>query len=129
VRLNAGWHHYFDKNTSWYNNTQDLLDHDSNEFLLGAEWDVNDRVTISLGGQLTRYGLTDKYMNDMSFVVDSYSLGFGANFKVNENVTLKGGYFQTNYEDYKRSNYPTAGVSDTFTRTNYVVGLGCEVTL
>ena len=129
IRLNAGWHHYFDKNCSWYNNTQDLLDHDTNEFLLGAEWDVNDRVTISLGGQLTRYGLTDRYMNDMSFVVNSYSLGFGANFKVNDNVTLKGGYFQTNYENYKRENYPTPGVSDTFTRTNYVLGLGCEVTL
>ena len=129
VRLNAGWHHYFDKSCSWYNNTQDLLDYDTNEFLLGAEWDVNNRVTISLGGQLTRYGLTDKYMNDMSFVVNSYSVGFGANFKVNDNVTLKGGYFQTNYENYKRTDYPTTGVNDTFTRTNYVLGLGCEVTL
>ena len=129
VRVNAGWHHYFDKSTTWYNNTQDLLDHDTNEFLLGAEWDVNDRVTISLGGQLTRYGLTDKYMNDMSFVVNSYSVGFGANFKVNDNVTLKGGYFQTNYDNYKRTDYPTTGLNDTFTRTNYVLGLGCEVTL
>ena len=129
VRLNAGWHHYFDKQTTWYNNTQNLLDHDSNEFLLGAEWDVNDRVTVSLGGQLTRYGLTDQYMNDMSFVVNSYSIGFGANFKVADNVILKGGYFQTNYGDYDRKDYPTAGVSDSFTRTNYVLGLGCEVTL
>ena len=129
VRLNAGWHHYFDKSANWYNNSQSLLDHDSNEFLLGAEWDVNDRVTISLGGQLTRYGLSDQYMNDMSFVVNSYSLGFGANFKVSDNVILKGGYFQTNYGDYDRNDYPTAGVSDSFTRTNYVLGLGCEVTL
>ena len=129
VRLNAGWHHYFDKSANWYNNSQSLLDHDSNEFLLGAEWDVNDRVTISLGGQLTRYGLSDQYMNDMSFVVNSYSLGFGANFKVSDNVILKGGYFQTNYGDYDRKDYPTAGVSDSFTRTNYVLGLGCEVTL
>ena len=129
VRLNAGWHHYFDKQTTWYNNSQNLLDHDSNEFLLGAEWDVNDRVTVSLGGQLTRYGLTDQYMNDMSFVVNSYSIGFGANFKVSDNVIVKGGYFQTNYGDYDRTNYPTAGVSDSFTRTNYVLGLGCEVTL
>ena len=102
VRLNAGWHHYFDKSTTWYNNSQDLLDHDTNEFLLGAEWDVNDRVTISLGGQLTRYGLTDQYMNDMSFVVNSYSIGVGTNFKATDNVTLKAGYFQTNYTNYDR---------------------------
>ena len=129
VRLNAGWHHYFDKSANWYNNSQNLLDHDSNEFLLGAEWDINDRVTISLGGQITRYGLTDQYMNDMSFVVNSYSLGFGANFKVSDNVIVKGGYFQTNYGDYDRKDYPTTGVSDSFTRTNYVLGLGCELTL
>jgi opacity protein-like surface antigen len=129
VRLNAGWHHYFDKSTTWYNNSQDLLDHDTNEFLLGAEWDVNDRVTISLGGQLTRYGLTDAYMNDMSFVVNSYSIGFGTNFKATDNVTLKAGYFQTNYSNYDRITQDNPRISDTFTRTNYVIGLGCEVTL
>ena len=129
VRLNAGWHHYFDKSTTWYNNSQDLLDHDTNEFLLGAEWDVNDRVTISLGGQMTRYGLSDAYMNDMSFVVNSYSIGFGTNFKATDNVTLKAGYFQTNYTNYDRVSQQNPLIKDSFTRTNYVLGLGCEVTL
>ena len=129
VRVNAGWHHYFDKQTNWYNNSQELLSHDSNEFLLGGEWDVNDRVTVSLGGQLTRYGLTDDYMNDMSFVVNSYSIGFGTNFKANEHVTLKAGYFQTNYTNYDRITQDNPRISDSFTRTNYVLGLGCEITL
>ena len=129
VRVNAGWHHYFDKQTNWYNNSQELLDHDSNEFLLGAEWDVNDRVTVSLGGQLTRYGLTDRYMNDMSFVVNSYSIGFGTNFKASDHVTLKAGYFQTNYTNYDRITQDNPRISDSFTRTNYVLGLGCEITL
>ena len=129
VRLNGGWHHYFDKNAKWYNNTQELLDHDSNEFLLGAEWDVNDRFTVSLGGQLTRYGLTDQYMNDMSFVVDSYSIGFGANYKANENIMLKAGYFLTDYENYDRVSQQNPLVSDSFTRTNRVLGLGIEVAL
>ena len=129
LRLNLGWHHYFDKDANWYDNTQRLLNHDTNEFLAGVEWDVNDRFTISAGGQLTRYGLSDQYMNDMSFVVDSYSLGFGANYNLSDVVTLKAGYFQTNYENYERTDYPTTGVSDTFTRTNRVLGLGCEITL
>ena len=129
IRLNAGWHHYFDKSAQWFENAQEKLSHDTNEFLLGAEWDVNPRVTISLGGQLTRYGLTDEYMNDMSFVVNSYSIGFGGNFKVNDKVILKGGFFQTNYENYDRKDYPETGSSDIFTRTNYVLGLGCEITL
>ena len=129
VRINGGWHHYFDKNARWYNNSQDLLDHNTNEYLLGAEWDVNDRFTVSMGGQLTRYGLTDQYMNDMSFVVNSYSIGFGANYKASEAITLKAGYFLTDYDNYDRVTLETPRVSDTFTRTNRVLGLGIEVNL
>ena len=129
VRVNAGWHHFFDKNVSWYNNAQDLLDHDSNEFLAGVEWDLNDRLTVSGGMQLTRYGLTDQYMNDMSFVVDSYSVGFGFNYKATDKVTLKAGYFLTDYDNYKRVTNTNPLVSDDFTRTNRVLGVGCEISL
>ena len=127
VRLNLGYHHFYDTHVSWYNNTQDLLDGGTNEYLAGAEWDINNKLTISAGGQLTRYQLTDEYMNDMSFVVNSYSFGFGFNYKVADNVTLKAAYFQTNYDHYKRYDYPQAGVNDDFTRTNRVLGIGCDL--
>ena len=126
-RLNLGYHHYYDKSVKWYNNTQDLLGGGTNEYLAGAEWDLSDKFTISGGGQLTRYQLTDQYMNDMSFVVNSYSLGCGFNYKATDNITLKAAYFQTNYDHYKRNDYPQAGVSDDFTRTNRVLGIGCEL--
>ena len=127
VSLNLGWHHYFDKDASWYGNTQELLDHNTNEFLAGVEWDVTDRLNVSCGGQLTRYGLSDRYMSDMSFVVNSYSIGLGFSYKVKDNVTLSAAYFQTNYDNYNRNDYPTAGVSDSFTRTNRVLGVGCQL--
>ena len=127
VRINAGWHHYFDKQAEWYANAQDKLSHNSNEFLLGAEWDLNDRMTVSLGGQLTRYGLTDEYMNDMSFVVNSHSIGFGFSYKATDKISLKAGYFQTMYDTYDRITSAQPQVSDSFTRTNRVLGLGCQV--
>ena len=129
VRINLGYHHYFDKQASWYNNAQDLLDHNSNEYLAGAEWDVTDRFTISAGGQLTRYGLTDQYMSDMSFVTNSYSLGLGFNYKVSKVVALKAAYFQTNYDSYDRVTTEQPRVADSFTRTNRVLGVGCELAL
>ena len=128
VRVNLGYHHYFDKDVNWYNNTQDLLDHDTNEYLAGAEWDVNDKLTISAGGQLTRYGLTDEYMNDMSFVVNSYSIGLGFEYKLSKHVKVSASYFQTNYSNYERVTSENPRVSDTFTRTNQVLGVGCELT-
>lgn len=127
VRLNIGYHHFFDKNVKWYNNSQELLDGGTNEYLGGAEWDVTKRLTISAGGQLTRYQLTDAYMNDMSFVVNSYSLGFGFNYKASNVVTLKAAYFQTNYGNYEKVTSTQPLVSDTFTRTNRVLGIGCDL--
>ena len=127
ISLNLGWHHYFDKDANWYNNTQDLLRRNTNEFLAGVEWDVTDRLNVSCGGQLTRYGLTDAYMNDMSFVVNSYSVGLGFSYKVKPYMTLTAAYFQTNYGNYRRNNYPVEGVSDHFTRTNRVLGVGCQL--
>lgn len=127
VRLNVGYHHYYDKNAHWYNNNQDKLSHGTNEYLAGVEWDVSPRVNISCGGQVTRYGLTDEYMNDMSFVVNSYSAGFGVSYKATDKITLTAAYFQTNYSDYDRVTSTEPKVSDSFTRTNRVVGLGMQV--
>ncbi len=127
VRINAGWHHYFDKDASWYNNSQDLLSHNTNEFLLGAEWDTTENLTFSAGGQLTRYGMTDKYISDMSFVVNSYSIGFGFSYKLSKKVAVKAAYFQTYYGDYDRTDADNPQVKDSFTRTNRVFGLGCQL--
>ena len=127
VGLNLGWHHYFDKEASWYGNTQDLLKHDTNEFLAGVEWDASDKLNVSMGGQLTRYGLSDAYMSDMSFVVNSWSFGLGFSYKVRPNITLSAAYFQTNYGTYDRNDYPSEGVADSFTRTNRVLGVGCQL--
>ena len=127
LRLNLGYHHFFDQNVKWYNNSQDLLDGNTNEYLGGLEWDINDKLTASAGLQLTRYPLTDEYMNDMSFVVDSYSFGFGVAYKVTDNTKLTAAYFQTNYEDYKKVTSEEPLIRDKFTRTNRVLGLGIEV--
>jgi long-chain fatty acid transport protein len=134
VRISAGWHHYFDKDASWYNNSQNLLSHNTNEFLLGAEWDTTENLTFSAGGQLTRYGMTDEYISDMSFVVNSYSIGFGFSYKVSKVVAVKAAYFQTYYGNYDRVTManPETGatiVGDSFTRTNRVFGVGCQIDL
>ena len=127
VRINAGWHHYFDKDASWYNHSQDLLSHNTNEFLLGAEWDTTENLTFSAGGQVTRYGITDEYINDISFVVNSYSIGFGFNYKLSKVVTVKAAYFQTYYTDYDRIDAANPQIKDSFTRTNRVLGVGCQL--
>ena len=136
VRVNLGYHHFYDTSAHWYEHSERLLDGGTNEYLAGAEWDITDRLTVSGGGQLTRYQLTDQYMNDMSFVVNSYTFGLGLEYKLTDHVKLAAAYFQTNYEDYDMDtpaqsmealglNIPAG--KNSFTRTNRVLGLSCEL--
>ena len=121
VRVMAGWHHYFDVDTEQW--TKEMLD-DTNEYLLGAEWDINKMVTVSAGGQRTEYGYKDAGMNDISFNVNSYSYGLGVAVNVTEKVRINAAYFQTLYDDYDMEN---AGVTNSFTRTNRVFGVGVDL--
>ncbi|MGM9704547.1 MAG: OmpP1/FadL family transporter [Prevotella sp.] len=127
LRVMAGYHHYFDTDTRQY--TGDKLGN-SNEYLAGAEYDINKYVQISAGLQKTSYDFEDSFMNDISFNVSSYSFGFGVGVNVTPKVKINAAYFQTNYEDYDKTE--TSGnmtVSNSFTRTNRVLGLGVDLTL
>lgn len=104
LRVSAGWHHYFDKEAESVLNHQANLGGDTNEYLFGAEYDINKWVQVSAGAQLTRYDFTDDYMEDLSFNVSSYSFGLGVGIRLSEKLKLNLAYFQTNYETYERQN-------------------------
>ena len=130
VRINAGYHLFFDKSAHWYNHEEKKLDGNTWEFNGGAEWDVTDKLLVSGGFQKTNYGLSDEYMNDMSFVVSSYSYGVGLSYKLNKTMKLNVAYFQTNYDTYKQDVAPVATNHTThneYTRTNRVVGVGLDI--
>lgn len=130
LRAAAEYHFFDDKNAKMANNRQDELEHGTHEVLLGAEYDVNDKLTLSLGGQRTDYGLSDNYQTHTSFACDSYSLGCGAAVNLNERMRLNVSYFCTLYSDYKKEQAAYQGLpftgSDTFSRTNHVIGLGVD---
>lgn len=173
LRVSAGWHYFFDKDTKQFNDHQKKLGGNTNEFLVGAEYDISKAVQVSAGAQRTLYDFTDGYMEDMSFNVSSYSFGFGVGVKLNKKMKLNLAYFQTIYGDYKRSSnnyYDISGMagkivgnvagslageeagqkaaeaavavlttpdaqtgksmvygSDSFTRTNRVLGIGLNI--
>ncbi|MDY5656193.1 MAG: porin, partial [Prevotella sp.] len=125
LRINAGWHHFFDVDTKQY--TKDMLG-DSNEYLFGAEYDICKKLEVSAGMQRTEYDLKDAVMNDISFNVSSYSVGFGFGYQVSDKVKVNAAYFQTFYDDYNKAK-DANGVTNSFTRTNRVIGLGVDLKL
>ncbi len=122
MRVMAGWHHYFDVDTEQY--TKEMLG-DTNEYLLGFEWDLSKVVTASLGGQRTHYALKDAVMSDISFNTSSYSFGFGVGVNVAKNVKINAAYFQTIYDGYDMTS--ASGATNEFDRTNRVLGVGVDL--
>ena len=109
------------------------------EVNFGAEYDITDAIQISAGGQRTKYGLGDgSFLNDMSFVTSSYSIGFGVGVKLSQKMKLDVGYFWTIYETFDKEyteEYSAGGMAvqakntDSFTRTNKVFGVGLSLDL
>ena len=124
------YHFYDDKHAQMANNRQEQLEHGTHEFLAGMEYDINDKFTISCGGQRTDYGLADDFQTNTSFACDSYSVGLGGAVNLTDKLRLNVSYFCTLYSDYtvESSNYLGTGVAgkDVYSRTNHVIGVGLD---
>ena len=123
LRATLEYHFFDDKNAKMANNRQEELTHGTHEILAGVEYDINDKFTISCGGQRTDYGLSDGYQQNTSFACDSYSIGLGGAWNINEKFRLNAGYFITLYSDYEKQ---TSYGLETYSRTNNVIGVGID---
>ena len=123
LRATLEYHFFDDKNAKMAGDRQEELTHGTHEFLAGVEYDINERFTVSCGGQRTDYGLSDGYQQNTSFACDSWSVGLGGAWNITEKVRLNAGYFVTIYSDYdKQASYG----QETYSRTNNVVGIGLD---
>ena len=123
LRATLEYHFFDDKNAKMANDRQKELTHGTHELLAGVEWDINEKFTVSCGGQRTDYGLSDGYEQNTSFACDSWSIGFGGAWNINQQIRLNAGYFCSLYSDYKKA--ATYG-TETYSRTNHVIGLGID---
>jgi long-chain fatty acid transport protein len=138
LRATVEYHFFDDKNAKMADNRQEKLSGGTHEIQLGAEYDINKLLTVSLGGQRTDYGLSDEYQQNTSFACDSYSIGVGCALNLTEKLRLNAGYFITLYSDYNKPTAkgdPTKGggyygtgyaATETYSRTNNVIGLGID---
>lgn len=130
VRASVEYHFFDDKSAKMAADRQKTLEHGTHEVLAGVEWDINERFTVSCGGQRTDYGLSDDYQQNTSFACDSYSLGLGGAVNLTDRMRLNLSYFCTLYSDYKKKspNYlgtPYTG-TEVYSRTNHVIGIGLD---
>ena len=124
VRAMAGFHYYWDKDAKG----GPIVKGDNTwEATLGIEWDVNDKIMLSCGGQRTQYGFDDADMSDINFNVKNYGVCIGGAYKFSEKMKLNVGYMHSFYEDHKTTS-AASGVTRNYTRKNDVVGASLDIT-
>lgn len=135
LHINVGFHWFDDYNATSYNNRNKLLKKRGTlEFNAGVEYDVTKKITVSTGWQNTNYGLTDKYMDDKSFVVSSNSVGLGGVYHITKKLDFTVAYFHTFYNHVKTSEEVTLAPGKTvtynsdYTRNNNAFAAGVNIT-
>ena len=121
VRVMGGFHYFFDKDAK---GSATDVEKNTWEVTLGAEWDVNNWLTISAGTQRTKYGFGQN-MQDTNFNVSSTALCLGATFHVSKMVNINAGYMHSFYNDHtiKDNN----GITNIYTRKNDAVGVSVDL--
>ena len=122
VRVMGGFHYYWDKDAK---GTPIKKGDNTWEANLGVEWDVNDKVLLSLGGQRTQYGFDDADMADTNFNINSYGLCIGGAYKFSEKMKLNIGYMHSFYDDHNFKN--ANGTACNYTRKNDVIGASLDI--
>lgn len=132
LRLNAGFHYYFDKQATQHGDINKKLDRGTIEYSFGTEYDPVKWLTVSAGYQRTSYGVTDEYMDDKSFVTSSHNIGCGVMVKATKRARVNVGYFHTFYET-KKTTMTSASTGleyqADYTRSNNVFGASLELDL
>ena len=91
----------------------------------GVEWDMNDKVMLSFGGQRTQFGFDDADMSDTNFFTGCSSLAIGGAYKFSEKMKLNVGYMHSFYDNHKFTN--VNGTACDYTRKNDAVGVSLDI--
>ena len=128
VRLGAAYHQFFDKVSTKFLNKDELISHNTHEFLLGAEYDLCKLITVSASWETTSYGLDDAYMNDLSFNLSNHMVGGGVRINATKRFSVDLGYMCTFYNSRNVTTMTAAGPkTDHYDRKNHTFGIGLNL--
>jgi long-chain fatty acid transport protein len=128
--ISGGYHHFFDSDAKLAGDKQQFINGGINEALFGTEYQVSNCILLSTGMQYTKTKVTDAYQSDLSYSLDSYSVGMGAAINLTPKIRLNLAYFFTKYNKWTKesASYNGTGLAgkDIYNRTNNDVGVGLD---
>jgi long-chain fatty acid transport protein len=133
VTVTVEWHHFFEKNAQNGFTAAGAVLGNTNEYLAGVEYKINNKWLVSAGYQFTDFNLDVTKYSDLDFVCEAHTIGLGFAYNFNEHIRLNAGVMKPLYKDVTNKvesgyNNNTLGLggSDTFKYNRWAWGLGVD---
>lgn len=130
VKLTLEWHHYFDKGAE--NSYSAAVLGNTNEYLAGVEYYINNKWLVSAGYQYTDFNLDTALYSDLDFAINAHAVGFGFAYNFSEHIRLNAGVMKPFYEQVTKQsavyNDNQLGLSgtDVFQNSRWAWGIGVD---
>lgn len=134
----VSYNHFFEKDARMAGDKQKSLEHDTNEYLFGLEWNALSWLDVSGGVQLTRKGVSDAYQSNIHFDMSSTSYGLGVGLHLTKEIQLNLAYMISDYKDHTKevkayASQPALGITlpakEVYSRKNQIFSIGLDYTL
>jgi long-subunit fatty acid transport protein len=134
LNVSVGVHTYFDQAAGWATDEDGNATVDGNflEYGLGLEYALTDNFLISAGYLGTQTSATEFYNDDLSYSLNTNTLGGGGAFKLNDRYTVQFGGFYTMYKDATFDKLDAAtgiAYTETYAKNTWAVSLGLDISL
>ncbi len=130
LKLSGSFNLYLDKNVEWGNNIYGIhrtIDKNYVELAFGAEYKLTDKFKLSAGYLNSNTGVGESYQSDFGHSNDSYTVGAGFQWDLNERLTLDAGMMVTTYKDYTKTfveAVPVGTYTETYGKNTFTLGFG-----
>lgn len=109
----------------------DVIDNNYFEVALGFEYNLSEKLMLSLGWLLAKTGVSKEYQNDMSYSLTSNSIGGGVKYSLNEKLNINISAFNSFYNQQKVDySVDLSGNSipaqNNYIKTNLIFSLGVD---
>ncbi|MBN2616436.1 MAG: outer membrane beta-barrel protein [Bacteroidales bacterium] len=130
ISLQGGAHFYGDRNTGW-KDVKSTVGKNYQEYGLGAEVNVTPKLLLSAGYLITITGVNQSYQSDLSYSLNTGTVGAGGAYKINDNITLQLGGYLTNYTPKTYDYSYTVGSTsipykNTYKKSTFGVSVGLD---
>ncbi len=123
ISAQMSFNYYMNTGADWDDAEADT--DDGYEAGLGIEYKLSHALVASVGFLTAKSGATAAYQSDLSYSLDSNTLGLGIGYSLNENTLINIGFANTIYTDGDNGTGNTLG-DDTYAKTSMDFAIGVQ---